>query len=117
MIETVTLLSNTLSAEPAPIHNDADGVARVGGTRVRLDTVIAAFNNGSAAEEIVLKYPSLALKDVYSVIAYYLWHQQEIDRYLKERRQAADDARRETESRFPPNGIRERLLARRKDGP
>ena len=111
------LLLNLLPAEPAPIHIDTDGVARVGGTRVRLDTVVTAFKNGSGAEEIVLKYPSLALKDVYSVIAYYLWHEQEIDAYLAQGRQAADDARSETEARFPPHGIRERLLSRRKDQP
>jgi uncharacterized protein (DUF433 family) len=106
---------NALSAEPAPIRTDDDGVARVGGTRVRLDTVITAFNNGCGAEEIVLKYPSLDLKDVYSVIAYYLWHRRDIDTYLLQRQQAADDARRETEARFPPKGIRDRLLSRRKD--
>jgi uncharacterized protein (DUF433 family) len=106
------LLSNTLTAEPAPIHTDSDGVARVGGTRVRLDTVVTAFKNGSGAEEVVLKYPSLALKDVYSVIAYYLWHQQEIDAYFDQRRQAIDEVRRETEARFPPQGIPERLLSR-----
>jgi len=82
---------------------------------VRLDTVVTAFNNGSGAEEIVLKYPSLALKDVYSVIAYYLWHQREIDAYIEQRRHAADDARKETEAKFPPQGIRERLLSRRID--
>jgi len=104
-----------LAPKPAPIRTDADGVARVGDTRVRLDTVVTAFNAGSAPEEIVLKYPSLDLNDVYSVIAYYLWHRVEVDAYLEERRKAADDARRETEARFPRQGVRERLLARRKD--
>ena len=106
---------NALSAEPAPIRTDADGVARVGGTRVRLETVVTAFNNGCAAEEIVLKYPSLHLTDVYSVIAYYLWHRRDIDADLLQRQQAASDARRETEARFPAQGVRERLLSRRKD--
>src|SRR5438105_958478 len=103
---------DALSAEPAPIRTDADGVARVGGTRVRLDTVITAFNNGCGAEEIVLKYPSLDLKDVYSVIAYYLWHRPDIDAYLRQRQQVAADTKRETEARFPPQGVRERLLSR-----
>jgi hypothetical protein len=56
---------HTLVAQPPPLRTDADGVARVGGTRVRLETVVTAFNNGCGAEEIVLKYPSLDLKDVY----------------------------------------------------
>lgn len=105
---------NQLAARPAPIRTDEDGVARIGSTRVRFDTVVTAFNLGSAPEEIVLKYPTLDLKDVYSVIAYYLWHQPEIDAYLAQRRVVADEARRETEARFPPDGIRERLLSRRK---
>ena len=82
---------------------------------MRLEWVITAFNNGSGAEEIVLKYPSLDLKDVYSVIPYYLWHRSDIDAYFEARRKAADEARRETETRFPSLGVRERLLARRKD--
>ena len=40
-----------------------------------LDTVISAFNADATAEEIVQQYPSIALADVYSVIAYYLRHQ------------------------------------------
>jgi uncharacterized protein (DUF433 family) len=104
-----------LVPKPAPIRTDADGVARVGGTRVRLDTVVTSFNAGCAPEEIVLKYPSLDLNDVYSVIGYYLWHRGDVDAYLAERRKAADEANREVEARFPRQGLRERLLARRKD--
>lgn len=31
---------------------DADGVVRVGGTRVTLDTIVFAFEEGATAEEI-----------------------------------------------------------------
>ena len=103
----------TLVAEPAPFQTDQDDVIRVGGTRVTLDTVIAAFKNGCAAEEIALKYPSLKLKDIYATITYYLWHQDDVDAYLTGRRQIVDETRRENEARFPPQGVRERLLARR----
>ena len=106
-------LTDTLAAEPAPIRADADGILRVGGTRVRLDTVVTAFNAGSGAEEILLKYPSLDLTDIYAVITYYLWHQKEIDAYLVERSRCTEEVRRENEQRFPAAGIRERLLARR----
>ena len=43
-------------ADPAPLVIDADGVVRVGGTRVRLDTIIHAFNEGATAEEILQQY-------------------------------------------------------------
>ena len=41
-------LPDVLVAEPAPLQADEDGVWRVGGTRVRLETVVDAFNNGCA---------------------------------------------------------------------
>jgi uncharacterized protein (DUF433 family) len=112
----MTLLES-LTAQPPPLHTDEDGVVRVGGTRVTLDTVIGAFNNGCAAEEIVLKYPSLKLTDVYAVITYYLWYRQEIDTYLEERRRQATELQEQIEARFPSQGIRERLLARRSQQP
>jgi hypothetical protein len=46
-----------ITAEIAPIEIDLDGVARVGGTRVTLATVLAAFHDGVTAEEIVYQYP------------------------------------------------------------
>jgi uncharacterized protein (DUF433 family) len=53
-----------VEAEPLPIAADPNGVLRVGGTRVTLDTVVGAFNAGCAPEEIVLRYDSLRLDDV-----------------------------------------------------
>lgn len=103
----------SIETEPVPLEMDADGVIRVGGTRVTLDTVIAAFNTGATAEEIVGQYPSLNLADVYSAISYYLRHSSEVQAYLRQRQQQREDVRKQNESRFDPSGIRERLLARR----
>lgn len=104
----------SLTPPPVPWQMGDDGVCRVGGTRVRLDTVIAAFNQGSAPEEIQLKYPSLRLTDIYGVVAYYLWNQSEVDVYLRQRAALEERTRFELEQQFPSNGIRERLLSRRK---
>jgi uncharacterized protein (DUF433 family) len=95
------------------LAEDEDGVLRVGGTRVRLDTVISAFENGCTPEEILLKYTSLKLHDIYAVITYYLSHHEEIGAYLSSRQNLIEDSEREIESRFPSAGVRERLLARR----
>jgi len=92
---------------------DADGVMRVGGTRVTLDTVVAAFEEGATAEEIAHQYPSLNLADVYAVIGYYLRQRPEIEAYLRQRQRQAKDIRQQNESRFDPHGVRDRLLARR----
>ncbi len=99
--------------EQVPIDS-ADGVIRVGGTRVTLDTLVAAFEAGATAEEMWQQYPSLALADIYSVIGYYLRHQSELEAYLGERRELAARVREENQRRFPLSGVRERLLARRR---
>jgi len=87
---------------------------RVGGTRVTLDTVVGAFLRGATAEEIVQQYPSLDLADVYAVIAWYLRHTKEADGYLTARRDQARQLQADADSKSDPNGIRDRLLARRK---
>jgi uncharacterized protein (DUF433 family) len=99
--------------ERVPIHTDADGVVRVAGTRVTLDTIVAAFGAGATAEEIAQQYSSISLADVYSVITYYLRHKTEVSAYLHTRDEQAATVREEVERRFPPSGIRERLIARR----
>jgi uncharacterized protein (DUF433 family) len=107
-------VNSTDTTERVPVHTDVDGVVRVGGTRVTLDTLVAAFDAGATAEEIAQQYPSVALADVYSVIAYYLRHQAEIQAYIMERRQQASQVREQNEQRFNPSGVRERLMARRR---
>lgn len=102
-----------IAIEPAPLELDADGVVRVGKTRVTLDTVVMAFLEGATAEEIGEQYTSLQLPDIYSAIGYYLRHQAEVDAYLLKRQLQAAAIRQETEQRFNPVGIRDRLLARR----
>jgi uncharacterized protein (DUF433 family) len=103
----------SITAQPVPLRIDADGVVRVGGTRVTLDTLVAAFQEGATAEEIVQEYPSLELADVYAALGYYLRHQAEVEAYLRERGRQADQERRRNEARFAQQGLRERLLARR----
>ncbi len=107
----------SVSTERIPLNTDADGVVRVGGTRVTLDTIVGAFEEGATAEEIAQQYSSLSLADVYAVIGYYLRRQTEVKEYLRQRRQQADEVRKQNEARFDPHGVRERLLARRAGKP
>ncbi len=102
----------TIVAETAPLNTDQYGSLRVGDTRVTLDTVVYAFQDGATAEEIAQQYPSLSLPDVYGAIAYYLRHRQEIEAYLVRREVRAVELRAVHETRYNPIGIRERLLAR-----
>ena len=103
----------SILTEPPPLTPTTDGVIRVGTTRVTLDTVIAAFNEGATAETIAQQYSALTLADVYAVIAYYLNHKVAVDAYLQAGEQVARAVKAGNEARFSPIGIRERLLARR----
>ena len=105
-------MSVAISAKPISLKKDADGVFRVGGTRVTLDTVIVAFTEGATAEEIVYQYPALSLVDVYEVISYYLRNRSEIEAYLMHQQQEALKIRQQNENLFDPQGIRDRLMAR-----
>jgi uncharacterized protein (DUF433 family) len=103
----------TALVDAIPLARDADGVYRVGGTRVTLDLVVRAFNRGATAEEIVQKFPSLELSEVYQVIGYYLKHSAEFAGYF-EKREREERELLAAHPEWSPKGLRERLLARRK---
>ncbi len=66
-----------------PLQTDETGKIRVVGTRLLLETIINAYNEGEAPEGIVDSYSVLDLPTVYAIIAYYLTHRSEVDAYLK----------------------------------
>ncbi len=95
------------------LRTDIDGVVRVAGTRVTLDTLIIAFLEGSTPEEIAQQYPTVPLADIYSVLGYYLHHREQVDAYLAQRRELADRVRQELDAKYDLAGVRERLLGRK----
>lgn len=102
-----------LRTEPPPLRVDADGVVRVGGTRVTLETVVQAFEEGFTAEEIVQQYPSLPLAAAYGAIGYYLSRRDEVEVYLREREEQTRAAHRAIDARGGYAELRKRLVARR----
>ena len=108
-------MSAETSAGFIPLTTDKQGVMRVGQTRVTLDSVVVAFQEGATAEEIVHQYPTLDLADVYAVISFYLRNRAKVETYLQQRQARAEQIRRQLHERHQLSGIRERLLARRKD--
>ena len=105
----------TPQLEAPPLREDASGALRVGDSRVLLELVIHAFQDGATAEAIVQRYSTLELSDVYAVIAYYLRHREEIQDYLARREQQATEVRQRIESlQGDLKEIRERIEARRK---
>ena len=81
-----------------PLVVTEHGTIRIKGSRVSLDSIVHHFKLGATAEQIVQSFPSLSLGDVYSSIAYYLTHRQEIEEYLKEQETAADAVQEQLES-------------------
>ncbi|MGG6239865.1 DUF433 domain-containing protein [Nodosilinea sp. AN01ver1] len=101
-----------LEQETPPLHADVTGVVRVGHTRVLLETVIRAFQDGASPETIVQRYPTLSLSDVYNTIGYYLRHQNAVETYLTQREQLAEAVQQRLDSVQPDlSSIRSRLLA------
>ena len=61
-----------------------EGVYRISGTRVSLDSVVYAFLRGATPESIAQSFPVLTLEEVYGAIAFYLGHLTEVEPYLQE---------------------------------
>lgn len=97
-----------------PLTTDEAGVLRVAGTRVSLDSVIHAFNEGATPEEIVQDFPTLDLAAVYAVVGYYLQNRPEVELYLEQRNAHREELKQKVESRHSPQGLRERLLNRKR---
>ena len=106
-------MPEALIREPFPLEAGPDGVIRVRGARVTLDTVWAAFKEGATAAEIVQQCPSLSLADAYQSIGYCLRNPGPLAGYLEKRSENSEEVRKSNESRWLPHGIRARLLERR----
>lgn len=105
----------TLQLEKAPVQVNTDGVARIGDTRVTLETIVSAFHRGDSPEQIVDSFDVLSLADVYATIAYYLNHREEVDVYVRERNAVAAQVRSDIEARQPEMfSLRARLLERKR---
>ena len=107
----------TLTAMPVPIREDAQGVLRVGESRVLLELVLRAFQRGESPEEIADAFPTVSLAEVYAVLAHYLANRQHYATYLAERDDTATSMRTQTErTQGSQVGLRDRLLARMTTG-
>jgi uncharacterized protein (DUF433 family) len=95
-----------------PFRWDEAGGIRIGSSRVTLDSLLVAYHNGSTPEEIAIQFSVLSLEDIYSTIAYYLNHRQELDNYLEQRNQQAQQLRQQLTQKHNLVDLRERLLTR-----
>jgi uncharacterized protein (DUF433 family) len=106
-----------IQPEAPPLHQDASGALRVGASRVLVELVIRAFQDGATPEAIAQRYPTATLADIYAVIAYYLRHRQELEAYLAEREQQAQEVRQRIERHQGDLAdLRRRILAGQRSG-
>jgi len=73
-----------------------DGMYRIAGTRISLDSLVYLFREGMSAESITESYPTLTLEQVHGALAFYLGNQTEIDAYLAEGDCAAQQQHRQS---------------------
>jgi uncharacterized protein (DUF433 family) len=97
-----------------PLFDDGQGGLRVSGTRVLLERIVHAFEDGATPEGIVERYDTLHLADVYAVLTWYLRHKANVDDYLRKRADEAAAVRETIEANQPARAdLRARLMARR----
>ncbi len=110
----MTSLANGLPfhSDPPPLRVEEGGVVRIGNSRISLDLIVEQYENGMTPEDMVRAYETLALADVYAVLAYYLRHRDEVQTYLMRRKEEAETLRAKIEAEHPPPS-RDELIARR----
>ena len=103
-----------LKSEKPPLREDKTGAIRVGKSRVLLEMVIHAFQDGESPETIADNYSTLTLSDVYGAIAYYLKNKDSVEEYLNQREELAESVKQRIQTIQPDlSQIRSRLLSRR----
>jgi uncharacterized protein (DUF433 family) len=101
-----------LEQETPPLQEDETGAIRVGNSRVLLETVIRAFQDGASPESIMHRYSTLSLSDVYNTIGYYLRHQAAVEAYLEQRELLAQSVQQRLSEIQPDLSlIRQRLYS------
>ncbi len=103
-----------LKSEKPPLREDETGAIRVGNSRVLLEIVIRAFQDGASPESIVSQYSTLTLSDTYGAIAYYLKNKNAVEEYLDKREELAESVKQRLEAIQPDlSQIRSRLLSQK----
>ena len=102
-------------ARPDLLVQTPEGSLRIAGTRITLDAVIQSFHDGGTPEEICQDFPTLSLAQVYDLLAFYLNHREDVDRYLTEQTQLGATIQQELRSQYTIflADLRHRLAARR----
>ncbi|MFN0106203.1 MAG: DUF433 domain-containing protein [Bryobacteraceae bacterium] len=73
------------------IEIDANGVAWIGGTRVKvIEVIVERMAHGWSPEEVHFQHPHLSLAQIHGALTYYYENQEEIDAQIQRRLHEAD---------------------------
>lgn len=98
-----------------PLEKNEQGVIRITGTRVSLDSILHAYyNEGATPEEIVIHFPTCTLENIYTVISWALNNPEFVASYLANQKAQYRRLEEEIKQAYPSSGLRQRLLARSK---
>ena len=105
---------NLDEARPDLLNGTSEGTLRIAGTRIAFDAVIQAFHDGATPEEICQDFSTLSLAQVYDLLAFYLNHREDVDRYLTEQKHLGATLQQELRSRYTTflADLRHRLATR-----
>jgi uncharacterized protein (DUF433 family) len=103
---------NEFEVVSIPLETNEQGVIRVSGTRVSLDSILHAYYEGATAEEIVLRFPTCTIENIYTIISWALNNPGFVNRYLQEQTARLNQLEQEIRQEYPSPGLRDRLLAR-----
>lgn len=96
----MSILTPTLTLE-LPLRLDEYGRWRVSNTRIPLETVIIAFQQGSTPEQIVEDFDVLQLAQVYQILGYYLAYRDELDVHIARHIAEEEAMMREHIAKYP----------------
>lgn len=96
---------------PDFLRRDLGSLIHLTGHRIGLEDLVHDYNEGYSPESLASEYPTLSLSLIHRVIAFYLDHREEVDRYIA-RNQIEVDRQRASAPRGPSvMEMRERLAA------
>ena len=76
---------------------DSSRVPMILGTTMKvIELVLAQVAHGWSAEELRIQFPQLSLGQIYSALAYYWDHHEELDKDIEQRAKKANDIRKST---------------------
>lgn len=91
---------------------------RIKGTRIGVEYILSAYQEGASPEEIALRYSTLSLEQVHAAITYYLHNQADMELYLRRWAQDGEASWRGDQGRAREllRTLRGRLGLRSEDG-